>query len=57
LPALKLPPLAALGVIAYGLPATLAVPAVPALVCTTAPIVSLFCKPLASNAVGSSTAV
>jgi hypothetical protein len=54
---LKLPPLAALGVIANGLPATPAVAAAPALVSATEAIVSPFCKPLARNAVGDSAAV
>jgi hypothetical protein len=54
---LKLPPLAALGVIAYGLPATLAVDAAPKLDCATVAIVSPFCSPLALNAVDDSVTV
>ena len=51
-----MPPLAALGVIAYGLPATPAVAAAPVLVSTTLEIVSPFCRPVAVNAVGDSAA-
>ena len=49
MPALKVPPVAALGVMAYGLPATFAVPAAPALVSVTLPIDSPFFRPVEVN--------
>ena len=49
MPALKVPPAAALGVIAYGLPVTLALADAPALASATLPIVSPFCRPVDVN--------
>ena len=46
-----MPPVAALGVIAYGLPATLAVATVPGLVSVTLPMVSPFTRPTGVKAV------
>ena len=51
MPALKLPPVAALGAISYGLPATLAVASAPALARLTRPIVSPFFSPVLLNSV------
>ena len=46
MPAANVPPVAALAVMAYGEPATPAVPDVPALARVTLPMVSRFCRPL-----------
>ena len=47
----NVPPVAALGMMVYGLPETLAFAAVPGLVNMTLPIVSPFCRPLLVKAV------
>ena len=51
MPLAKVPPVALLGVMLYGLPETAAVPLVPALDSVTEPMVSPFCRPLLVKAV------
>ena len=52
-----MPPVAFEAVIAYGLPATLAVAGAPALASVTEPIVSPFCSPAEANSVPAKTIV
>ena len=57
LPAANVPPVAALAVMAYGEPATPAVPDIPALASVKLPMVSLFCRPLTVKEVPARTGV